>query len=447
MIKKRQILLGVTGGIAAYKAPLLVRELVKRGAVVRALMTESAREFVTPLTLSTLTGTDVIVGTFPRTGSGHATGTWHIGMADWGDLMIIAPATANVIARLAHGIADDAVSTLALAYRKEIVVCPAMDHDMWDHPVTQANVAILRETGYEVLPPEEGELASGLTGPGRLPEITGIVDRVERILDGSRRDMGGMRLLVTAGPTFESIDPVRYIGNRSSGKMGFAVASAAARRGASVTLVAGPVHLGTPRGVTRVDVGDAAGMDRAVSRLSAGADGIVMAAAVADFTPVAYSSKKIKKSSAGGGLELRLRETKDILKSLTAAKPRCPVVGFALETHDEGRNASKKLKEKGVDLLVLNNPLRKGSEFGGDTNSATLLSRGGKREKLPLLSKFDLANRILDRLVRLMAGKRKPAGGKSASGKPVRRKPASGNARRGGGKNPSRRRSAAGGRR
>jgi len=418
MLKKRQILLGVTGGIAAYKSPLLVRELVKRGAVVRVLMTESAREFVTPLTLSTLSGSDVIVGTFPRAGSGHNTGTWHIGLAGWGDMMIIAPATANVIARLAHGIADDAVSTLALAYRKEILVCPAMDHDMWDHPATQANVALLRETGYEVLPPDDGELASGLTGPGRLPEIAAIADRAERMLDGSRFDMTGMNLLVTAGPTFEPIDPVRYLGNRSSGKMGFAVASAAARRGARVTLVAGPVHLATPRGVKRVDVGSAAEMNRAVKRHRAGSDGIVMAAAVADFTPETVSERKIKKSAGGNTIDLRLRHTNDILKSLTAAAPRPAVVGFALETHDEGRNASKKLREKGVDFLVLNNPLRKGSEFGGDTNAATILWKGGKKEKFPVLAKFDLANKLLDRLAKLMARKKSSsAGGRKKAGK------------------------------
>ncbi len=412
-MKQRQILLGVTGGIAAYKIPLLVREFVKRGAVVRAVMTESAKEFVTPLTLSTLTGADVVVGTFPSAGSGHATGTWHIDMARWGDMLIIAPATANVVARLAHGIADDAVSTLALAYRKEILVCPAMDHDMWDHPATQSNLSVLRDTGYEVLPPEEGELASGLTGPGRLPDIARIADIAEGILSGSRLDLRGKKLLVTAGPTFEAIDPVRYIGNRSSGKMGFAVATAAARRGARVTLIAGPVHLHTPRGVTRVDVESAAEMDRAVRRHRGSADGIIMAAAVADFTPMKVSTRKIKKSSAQGGtLNLRLRETTDILKSLSAGTTRRPLVGFALETHDETRNAGKKLREKGVDLLVLNNPLRRGSEFGGDTNSVTILSRNGRREKLGLLPKIAVADALLDRLARIM-GKKASAGRKS----------------------------------
>ena len=417
MLKKRQILIGVTGGIAAYKIPLLVREFVKRGAAVRALMTESAREFVTPLTLSTLSGSEVIVGTFPASGSGHTTGTWHIDLARWGDMMVIAPATANVIARLAHGIADDAVSTLALAYRKDILVCPAMDHDMWEHPATQANLSILRATGYEILPPDEGELASGLSGPGRLPDIAHIADIAGRILSGTRRDLEGMRLLVTAGPTREAIDPVRYIGNRSSGKMGFAVASAAARRGALVSLVAGPVSLPTPMGVTRLDVESAAEMERAVMKFRAGSDGIVMAAAVADFTPGIFSRKKITKSaSAGGGLTLSLVQTKDILKAIAGKGSRCPVVGFALETHDELRNARKKLREKGVDLLVLNNPTRKGSEFGGDTNSVTFLWKSGKKEKLPKLPKFDVANELLDRLGRLIRGK-KASGGRSSPGK------------------------------
>src|SRR6185503_12618518 len=237
MLKGRQIVIGITGGIAAYKIPFLVREFVQRGASVRALMTESAAKFVTPLTHSTLSGSDTIVGTFPSPGSGHEGKTWHIDIALRADLMVIAPATANVIAKLAHGIADDAVTTLALAFRNAILVCPAMDLDMWDHRATQANVATLREMGYEVLNPAEGELASGLTGAGRLPETVRIADAAEAIVTGVRRDLEGTRILVTAGPTLEPIDPVRYIGNRSSGKMGYAIAAAAARRGATVTLV------------------------------------------------------------------------------------------------------------------------------------------------------------------------------------------------------------------
>jgi phosphopantothenoylcysteine decarboxylase/phosphopantothenate--cysteine ligase len=405
MLKGKQIVIGVTGGIAAYKIPFLVREFVGRGAAVRVLMTESAAKFVSPLTLSTLSGSDAIVGTFPSPGSGHSGKTWHIDLARGGDIMVIAPATANVAAKLAHGIADDAVTTLALAFRKEILVCPAMDHDMWDNPATQRNVAALRESGYDVLDPEEGELASGLTGPGRLPEIGRIADAAERIVDGSRRDLEGTRILVTAGPTHEAIDPVRFIANRSSGKMGYAVAMAASKRGAEVTLVSGPVRLGTPRGVKRIDVESAAEMLREVMRLRSRADAVVMAAAVADFTPAAVSDRKIKKSAlAGEGvLRLELKPTKDILSALTSGGKKQPVVAFALETHDEAKNARLKLKEKRPDLLVLNNPLREGSAFGGDTNAVTFFSKGGRAEKLRKLPKFDVANRLLDRLRPMLA--------------------------------------------
>lgn len=416
MPRGRTIVLGITGGIAAYKVPFLVREFIRRGAAVRVLMTEAATEFVTPLTLSTLSGSDAIVGTFPAPGSGHAGRTWHIDLARGGDLMVIAPATANVVAKLANGIADDAVTTLALAFRREILVCPAMDYDMWEHDATRRNVATLRGMGYEVLPPEEGELASGLTGPGRLPEILRIADAAVAILDGSRRDLEGRRILVTAGPTREAIDPVRYIGNRSSGKMGFAVAIAAARRGAEVTLVSGPVNLPTPRGVKRVDVESAADLHREVMRRRSGQDAIVMAAAVADFAPATVSAKKIKKSGLGkdGLLRLELAPTKDVLAALTAA-PRGPaVVGFALETHDESRNALRKLREKKPDLLVLNNPLREGSSFGGDTNAVTFYWKSGRSEKLRKLPKFDVANELLDRL--------RPMFGKAAAGRAARPK-------------------------
>jgi phosphopantothenoylcysteine decarboxylase/phosphopantothenate--cysteine ligase len=417
MLKGRRIVIGITGGIAAYKIPFLVRELVRRGAAVRVLMTEAAAKFVSPLTLSTLSGADAVVGTFPSPGSGHTGKTWHIDLAQGAGVMVIAPATANVIAKLAAGIADDAVTTLALAFRNAVLVCPAMDFDMWQHPATVRNVAALREMGYDVLPPEEGELASGLTGPGRLPEIGRIADAAEAIVDGSRRDLAGVKILVTAGPTLEAIDPVRYIGNRSSGKMGYAVALAAARRGAAVTLVSGPVRLATPRGVTRVDVESAAGMHREVTRRIGGCDALVMAAAVADFAPASAGKRKIKKTAAGkdGVLTLELRPTRDILASVAGRRGRAKVVGFALETHDETKNARLKLKEKKLDLLVLNNPLREGSAFGGDTNVVTIFRKSGKYERLRKLPKFDVANEILDRLRPLIAS------GRAAGGRKLRR--------------------------
>lgn len=410
MLKGRQIVLGVTGGIAAYKIPFLIRELAKRGAAVRVLMTESAAEFVTPLTLSTLAGSEAIVGTFPSPGSGHTGRTWHIDLARAGDLLLIAPATANVMAKLAHGIADDAVTTLALAFRGEILVCPAMDTDMWDHPATRRNVATLLQTGYDVLPPESGELASGLSGPGRLPEIERIADAAEAIVTGSRRDLEGARILVTAGPTHEPIDPVRFLGNRSSGKMGYAVAAAAARRGAKVTLVSGPVALPAPRGVTVVPVETAAGMLAEVMKRRAASDAVVMAAAVADFTPARPRARKIKKSEGrpDGSLALELKPTADILLELSRARGRTPALaGFALETHDEDRGARAKLKGKKLDLLLLNNPLRKGSEFGGDTNAITVYRRTGRPEKLPVMSKRDVADALLDRLRPMIVRRRR----------------------------------------
>jgi phosphopantothenoylcysteine decarboxylase/phosphopantothenate--cysteine ligase len=419
MLKGRKIVIGITGGIAAYKIPLLVREFVKRGASVRVLMTESAARFVAPLTLSTLSGSDTIVGTFPSPGSGHTGKTWHIDLARGNDLMVIAPATANVLAKLAHGIADDAVTTLALAFRNAILVCPAMDYDMWGHAATQRNVTVLRDMGYDVLPPEEGDLASGLTGPGRLPEVGRIARAAEAIVRGAKRDLAGQTILVTAGPTHEAIDPVRYLGNRSSGKMGFAIAAAAAKRGADVTLIAGPVGLATPRGVKRVDVESAADMHREVMRRSRKQSAVVMAAAVADFTPAKVSDRKIKKSALGadGVFRLELAPTKDILQSLTRTKPRPAVAGFALETHDETRNALRKLEEKKPDLLVLNNPLKAGSSFGGDTNAVTFFWKSGRSEKLRRLPKFEVANALLDRLKPLL-----PKGGRGKSRGPAKTK-------------------------
>ena len=287
MLKGKHILLGITGGISAYKIPLLVRELKKAGADVRAVMTDAAKEFVTPLTLSTLSGQEVIVGTFPMqdTKTIHA-GTWHIKLSQWADVMLIAPATANVLAKLAGGYADNAVTTLALALRCQLIISPAMDVDMWHHRATQEHVTRLRELGYLVLQPEEGELASGLTGPGRLPELDVIIRALDAALEHANDDLKGKNILVTAGPTREPLDPVRFIANRSSGKMGFAIANAAAQRGAKVTLVTGRVHLPTPRNVHRIDIETAEEMYEAALHHKNNKDVIIMAAAVGDFAPV-----------------------------------------------------------------------------------------------------------------------------------------------------------------
>jgi len=404
MLDKKHILVGVTGGIAAYKIPFLVRELKKNGADVRVVMTEAAKEFVTPLTLSTLSGNDVVVGMFPgSTTPGTGRGTWHIDMSRWADLMIIAPATANLVARLAHGEADDALTTLALAASCPLIVSPSMDLDMWNHPLTQSNIQKLKETGYYVLPPEEGELASGLRGPGRLPEVHTLLQTITNVALNTARDLGGKKLLVTAGPTYEPLDPVRFIGNRSSGKMGFAIAAAAAQRGANVTLVTGSVALPSPRHVRRIDVETADDMYRAVLKHKNGKDAVVMAAAVADFTPSKKFDKKIKKQGlAKISLSVELTPTKDILAELAARKGKTVLIGFALETHNELKFGRQKLKDKKLDLVVINNPLKDGSGFGTDSNIVTLLSKRGKIEKFKKMSKFDVANVILDRVVKLL---------------------------------------------
>lgn len=406
MLKGKRILLGVTGGIAAYKVPLLVREFRKAGAEVRVILTEAAREFVTPLTLSTLSGHEVIVGTFPdQSGASVDASTWHIELARWADVMLIAPATANSIAKLASGFADNAVTTLALALRCPLVISPTMDVDMWENAVTQQNVTKLKEVGCFVLQPEEGELASGLIGAGRLPDIEAILKSVDDVLGKTAQDLKSKKILVTAGPTYEPIDPVRFVGNRSSGKMGFAIANAAALRGADVTLVSGPVHLATPRNVKRIDVETAEQMYKAVVRNAKSSDAIVMAAAIADYTPSKPAHQKLKKVGKNS-LTLTLEETTDILRELGKQKDGKILVGFALETENELKNAKEKLKTKNLDLIVLNNPTREGAGFGSDTNIVSIIDKSGNVEELPKLPKFDVANKILDRVVELLRKRR-----------------------------------------
>ena len=389
----KHIIVGVTGSIAAYKSALLVRELVKAGADVRVIMTPSACEFITPLTLATLSGGDVVLDMFP---TDRAKGTWHIHLGVWADLMMIAPASANTLAKLAHGFADNALTSLALAVRCPMLVAPAMDTDMYVHTATQENIDILRRRGVGVVEPESGELASGLVGPGRLPDTPVLVAAAEALL-ASPQDLDGRKVLVTAGPTREPLDPVRYIGNRSSGKMGFAVAEAAARRGADVTLVAGPVTLDTPAGVTRVDVETAAEMFDAVAKRKADWDIAVLTAAVADYTVAEPAEEKIKKDPSNAeGLALSLVRTRDILATLGRERDGGVLIGFALETENEHANAARKLREKNADIIVLNNPRVEGAGFGSDTNVATLLFSDGREERLDLMSKHALADTILD---------------------------------------------------
>ena len=404
MLRGKHILVGVTGGIAAYKVCYLVRDLRKAGADVKVIMTEAAGKFVTPLTFSALSGHDVAGDLWTLNQStGSDIGTQHIALANWADVFVIAPASANSIAKMTYGLSDNLLTIVALASRCPIVLAPTMDADMYLNPVTQQNINTLQERGYVVVPPEEGELASGLKGPGRLPELQIIIDAIERVLSTSAQDLKGKKILVTAGPTHEAIDPVRFIGNRSSGKMGFALANAAALRGAHVTLVTGPVYLETPRNVTRVNVESAEQMYGAVTARTQTSDAVLMAAAVADFRPQAPANNKIKKEAGKKQVSLALTETQDILLALGQKKKKGTLlVGFALETQDELRNAQEKLKKKNLDLIVLNSLKDKGAGFGGDTNVVTIVDKKGKVEKLPLMLKFDVANEILNRLKKLL---------------------------------------------
>jgi phosphopantothenoylcysteine decarboxylase/phosphopantothenate--cysteine ligase len=398
MLNGKHIILGVTGGIAAYKIPLLVRLLRKKKAEVKVVMTKAATQFVTAETLAALSGNEVVVDIFPPEDSVIKAETWHVHLGQWADAMFIAPATANTLAKLAHGEADNAVTMLTLALRCPLILSPAMDVDMWNHPATQNNLSTLRQFGYFVLPPETGELASGLVGEGRMPEVESHVKSLDEILSRSFEDFRGKNILVTAGPTYEALDPVRFIGNRSSGKMGFALAQAAAIRGAKVTLVSGPVHLETPKNVQRINVESAEQMFNTVMKHRTKKDVIIMSAAVADYAPQKVHSVKIKKEEMKQGWVTVLKRTKDILATLGAKKKNEILIGFALETHDGVKNAKEKLTSKNLDFIVLNNALEKGAAFGVDTNIVSIISNTGKTERLPKMSKFDVANAILDRI-------------------------------------------------
>lgn len=403
MLQEKNILLGVTGGIAAYKACYLVRELRRMGANVRVIMTRSATEFVTPLTFSTLSQNEVITSLWPAdTTSGTDLGVRHVNLGLWADAMVVAPASANTLAKLAHGIADNALTTTVLALRCPLILAPSMDVDMWNHPTTQENLSKLRELGYFVIPPGEGYLASGLEGQGRLSEPDVIIEFLQNILRKTHRDLAGKKLVVTAGPTREPIDPVRFISNWSSGRMGFAIAHAAALRGANVTLISGPVQLATPRNVERVDVVTAEEMERVVLKRAEAADVVIMSAAVADYAPVEYVGRKIKKED-GTVQSLQLRGTPDILRTLGGKKDGRVLVGFALETEDEIQNAKIKIQKKNLDLIVVNNPRVEGAGFETETNVVSMIDRKGTVQQFEKMSKFDVAMAILDRVVSLLS--------------------------------------------
>jgi len=397
-----RITLGVTGGVAAYKAAELVRRLQQEGFSVEVVMTRAACEFIAPLTFAALTGKKVITGLFAES-SGEAnleSAIEHIAVAQRTDLLLIAPATADIMAKFSRGISDDFLSTLYLATTAPVVVAPAMNVNMWNHPATQENLELLRSRGVHVVNPNEGYLACGMTGAGRLAGQDAIVLAVREVLQ-LRRDLEGQTVLLTAGPTQEDVDPVRFLTNRSSGRMGYAVAEAAAHRGAKVILVSGPTALDTPAGVTRVNVRTASQMLRSVEENFSAATIAIFAAAVADYRPAETASQKIKKT--GGDITLRLEPNPDILATAARKKGHRLIVGFAAETDKVAENARKKLTDKNADLIVANDLTAEGAGFDVDTNIVTLFARDGRDLALPKLTKREVAHRILDEVVRLTA--------------------------------------------
>ena len=393
--RRPRVLLAVCGGIAAYKACEVLRGLQKAGCEVRVTMTADAEKFVGAATFEALSGAPVATSLYGHPGSAIP----HIDLAEWADAAVVVPATANVMAKMACGIADDCLTTTLLACWGccPVLVAPGMNVHMWQNPATQANVAALRERGVRFAGPDSGRLACGDVGEGKLAPVDQIVAAALALL--APRDLAGLRVLVNAGPTHEAIDPVRYIANRSTGKMGFAIAEAAARRGAEVTLVSGPCALATPAGVSRVDVESAAQMHDAMVAAFEDADAAICSAAVADYTPAAPADHKLKKSAEHLDA-IALVETADILADLCARKGERVVVGFAAETNDLLAHASEKLARKGADLIVANDVSRPESTFGADTNRVALVSAGGV-EQLETLPLADVADAILDRLAAL----------------------------------------------
>ena len=393
------VVLAVTGSIAVYKVIELARRMTQAGATVQVIMTPGATQFVQPLTFQALTYRPVEVemfGTFDDRAAGH------VAMGQQADVVVIAPATAHTIARLANGFADDLIGTTVLASHAPLVIAPAMETHMWSNPATQANVDQLRERGAVIVEPESGELASGVQGQGRLASLEAIGAAIEDALATSTA-LAGKRVVVTAGPTLEPIDPVRAVTNRSSGKMGYAIAAAAQRAGAEVTLVSGPTALHVPAGVAMVRIETAAELSAAVLAALPGADAVVMAAAIADYRPAKPADHKLKKREQGDELSLTLVRNPDVLQAVVAKRdPRTLVVGFKAETGDAVAEASRMLREKGLDLVVANDVSAKGSEFGSETNQVTLVSADGA-EALPLLSKREVARRLVAKIAERLA--------------------------------------------
>lgn len=397
-LKGKKILLGVTGSIAAYKAAFVIRNFVKSGAEVRVIMTPAAKEFISPITLATLSKNEVYstyIGNLEQ-------GTWnnHVELGLWADVFLIAPATANTIAKMNHGIADNLLLAVYLSARCPVIVAPAMDLDMYLHPATTGNIGSLKARGHLFIDSEHGELASGLVGPGRMSEPESILEYVVNYFSNDQT-FEGQNWLITAGPTYEAIDPVRFIGNHSSGKMGVEIAKAAARKGANVTVVSGP---GTPKiemsGITQVFVRNAQSMYEETTTRFGQTDVAILAAAVADYTPQEVADQKIKKKS--DEMVIRLKPTKDILKYLgSVKKENQKLIGFALETENEVENAKRKIESKNLDLIVLNSLQDKGAGFGHDTNKITLIDRKNNLEQFELKSKSEVALDILKAIEKL----------------------------------------------
>lgn len=402
MLKGKKIVLGITGSIAAYKSCLLIREFIKQGAEVQVVITPAGKEFITPITLSALTHKPVISEFFSQ-----RDGTWnsHVDLGLWADAMVIAPCTASTIGKMAHGVADNMLITTYLSMKAPVFIAPAMDLDMYRHPSTQANLRTLQSYGNHIVEPASGFLASGLEGKGRMEEPAVIAKYISNYFEKAEKTsaLAGKRVLITAGPTYEKIDPVRFIGNYSSGKMGFAIAEECRKRGADVTIVAGPVSLKTPEGVKRIDVESCEDMYNAATSTFATSDVAILSAAVADFRPADVADKKIKRGD--DDMVIRLCPTHDIAAALGKAKrDRQTIVAFALETNDEETNAQRKLEKKNADFIVLNSLQNKGTCFRTDDNQIEIISRVDKKN-YPKCSKAATAVYIVDELERVVASK------------------------------------------
>lgn len=390
MLKGKKVVLGVSGGIAAYKACMLTSRLVQSGAEVKVIMTEGAVKFVSPLTFQALSRNPVYTDTFDEKDPERIA---HIDLADWADLFLLAPATANLIGKLANGIADDMLTTTLLATQAEVYIAPAMNVHMYDHPAVIENMKRLDQFGYKFIEPGSGYLACGYVGKGRLEEPESIIEVLENN-HLTEEPLEGMKILISAGPTVESVDPVRYFTNHSSGKMGFAIAEEAALMGAEVTLVAGPVHLPTPKGIHRIDVVSALEMYEEMTKHFTAKDIVIKAAAVADYRPVTTYDEKIKKDDEV--MKIEMERTKDILRQLGSEKTSQYLVGFAAETNDHIEHGRKKLKKKNLDAIVINNIKTPGAGFNVDTNEVMFISRKGMEKELPLQSKRDIARHLLE---------------------------------------------------